>query len=74
MDQPVTVHLSFVNPLNRTLTGCEFRVTSSGIAGRTHKIAAPDAGPHELVSAELPVKPTVRMIGISNIDAKIDLR
>ncbi|KAL0820667.1 hypothetical protein ABMA28_006499 [Loxostege sticticalis] len=55
--QPATAVLSFPNPLDRSLSGCEFRVTSSGIAGRTLRIAAPDAGPKGLVSAELPVQP-----------------
>ncbi|CAG5015111.1 unnamed protein product [Parnassius apollo] len=57
LEQPATAVLSFVNPLDRALTGCEFRVTSAGVAGRTLRLAAPDAPPHSLVSVELPVQP-----------------
>ncbi|XP_045452766.1 hemocyte protein-glutamine gamma-glutamyltransferase-like [Melitaea cinxia] len=57
LNQPVTAVLSFVNPLERALTGCEFRVTSSGVAGRTLRIPADDAPPHGLVSAQVPVLP-----------------
>ncbi|XP_050352599.1 hemocyte protein-glutamine gamma-glutamyltransferase-like [Nymphalis io] len=55
--QPTTAVLSFVNPLDRPLTGCEFRVTSSGVAGRTLRLSAADAAPQALLSAELPVQP-----------------
>lgn len=57
LNQPATAVLSFVNPLERALTGCEFRVTSSGVAGRTLRIPADDAPPHGLVSAQIPVQP-----------------
>ncbi|XP_028169712.1 hemocyte protein-glutamine gamma-glutamyltransferase-like, partial [Ostrinia furnacalis] len=57
IDQPATAVLSFPNPLDRSLSGCEFRVTSSGIAGRTLRIAASDVGPKGVVTAELPVQP-----------------
>ncbi|XP_072942893.1 hemocyte protein-glutamine gamma-glutamyltransferase-like [Epargyreus clarus] len=55
--EPATAVLSFANPLDRGLTGCEFRVTSSGIAGRTLRIAAADVAPRAVVTAELPVQP-----------------
>ncbi|XP_050674600.1 hemocyte protein-glutamine gamma-glutamyltransferase-like [Leptidea sinapis] len=55
--QPSTIVLSLVNPLERTLTGCEFRVTSSGIAGRTLRLAAADVAPRETLITELPVQP-----------------
>ncbi|CAB3257332.1 unnamed protein product [Arctia plantaginis] len=57
LGQPAVAVLSFTNPLERTLTGCEFRVTSSGIAGRTLKLPVPEAGPLELIKAELPIQP-----------------
>ncbi|XP_063626874.1 hemocyte protein-glutamine gamma-glutamyltransferase-like [Cydia splendana] len=49
--------LSFVNPLDRTLTGCEFRVTSPGLAGRTVRVPAPDTPAKGRVVASLPVLP-----------------
>ncbi|KAM3960323.1 hemocyte protein-glutamine gamma-glutamyltransferase [Aphomia sociella] len=55
--QPATAVLSLMNPLDVTLTGCEFRVTSSGIAGRTLRLNAEDVAPHGLLTAELPVQP-----------------
>lgn len=55
--QPATAVLSFLNPLEHSLSGCEFRVTSSGIAGRTLRFGAPDAAPKGMVTAELPVVP-----------------
>lgn len=55
--QPTTAVLTFPNPLERGLTGCEFRLTSSGIAGRTLRFQADDVEPRGLVSAELPVQP-----------------
>ncbi|XP_034835150.1 hemocyte protein-glutamine gamma-glutamyltransferase-like [Maniola hyperantus] len=55
--QPTTAVLSFVNPLGRPLTGCEFRLTSSGIAGRTLRLPASDAEPLQLLSVEVPVQP-----------------
>lgn len=59
LGQPGIAVLSFTNPLERTLTGCEFRVTSSGIASRTFKLSVPDVGPLELIKAELPIQPNV---------------
>ncbi|XP_060805522.1 hemocyte protein-glutamine gamma-glutamyltransferase [Amyelois transitella] len=55
--QPATAVISFVNPLAVALTGCEFRVTSSGIVGRTLRCPAPDAPPKGPLSIELPVQP-----------------
>ncbi|XP_073954050.1 hemocyte protein-glutamine gamma-glutamyltransferase-like [Choristoneura fumiferana] len=55
--QPTEVSLTFVNPLNSALSSCEFRVTSTGIAGRTLRVPAPDTAPHERVLATLPVQP-----------------
>ncbi|OWR55378.1 hemocyte protein-glutamine gamma-glutamyltransferase [Danaus plexippus plexippus] len=57
INQPTAASLSFVNPLDRPLSGGEFRVTSSGVSGRSVRLAAPDVPPHELVSVELPVLP-----------------
>lgn len=59
INQPTAASLSFVNPLDRPLSGGEFRVTSSGVSGRSVRLAAPDVPPHELVSVELPVLPNV---------------
>ncbi|XP_059057937.1 hemocyte protein-glutamine gamma-glutamyltransferase-like [Achroia grisella] len=57
LGQPSTAVLSFVNPLEVTLTSCEFRVTSSGITGRTLRLPAADVAPQGLLTAELPVQP-----------------
>ncbi|KAL4705624.1 hypothetical protein ACJJTC_002010 [Scirpophaga incertulas] len=55
--QPATAELSFANPLNQPLTQCEFRLTSSGIAGRTLKAPTGDAEPKGLITAQIPVVP-----------------
>ncbi|XP_053614168.1 hemocyte protein-glutamine gamma-glutamyltransferase-like [Plodia interpunctella] len=55
--QPATTVLSFVNPLEIPLTGCEFRMTSSGIVGRTLRCPAPEVEPKALLSVQLPVQP-----------------
>ncbi|XP_037873667.1 hemocyte protein-glutamine gamma-glutamyltransferase [Bombyx mori] len=55
--QPATVELSLLNPLNSTLSGCEFRVTSSGIAGRALRVPAADVAPEGLLTVELPIQP-----------------
>ncbi|CAF4877423.1 unnamed protein product [Pieris macdunnoughi] len=57
INQPTTIVLSFVNPLDRPLTGGEFRLTSSGIAGRTFRVNAADVQPKETLTTELPVQP-----------------
>ncbi|KAJ8717662.1 hypothetical protein PYW07_005592 [Mythimna separata] len=57
LDTPAVAYLSFTNPLDRKLTGCEFRLTSSGILGRTLKLQASDAEPLAPVTAELPIQP-----------------
>ncbi|KAJ8717052.1 hypothetical protein PYW08_005451 [Mythimna loreyi] len=57
LDQPTVALLSFTNPLDRKLTGCEFRLTSSGISGRTLKLQASDAEPLAPVTAQLPIQP-----------------
>ncbi|XP_052755774.1 hemocyte protein-glutamine gamma-glutamyltransferase-like [Galleria mellonella] len=57
LGQPTTAILSFTNPLEEALTGCEFRVTSTGIVGRTLRLPAADVAPHGLLTAELPVQP-----------------
>ncbi|KAF9803580.1 hypothetical protein SFRURICE_008735 [Spodoptera frugiperda] len=56
-NQPATAILSFTNPLDRGLTGCEFRLSSSGIEGRTLKLQASDAAPKEPISVEIPILP-----------------
>ncbi|CAG9127446.1 unnamed protein product [Plutella xylostella] len=56
-NQPATVALSFMNPLDVPLTGCEFRVTSSGISGRTLALPIEDVGAKELVTGQIPVMP-----------------
>ncbi|XP_026739990.1 hemocyte protein-glutamine gamma-glutamyltransferase-like [Trichoplusia ni] len=56
--QPAVALLSFTNPLDRTLTGCEFRLTSSGITGRTLKYSPSDVAPLEPVSVEIPIQPS----------------
>lgn len=65
MGQPANAIMSFTNPLERKLTGCEFRVTSSGIVGRTFKFPIPDAEPLQLIKAELPIQP--KKVGKINI-------
>ncbi|CAH0764573.1 unnamed protein product [Diatraea saccharalis] len=55
--QPTTAVLSFPNPLERALSGCEFRLTSSGIAGRTLRFQVADVPPRGVVTAQLPVQP-----------------
>ncbi|RVE44370.1 hypothetical protein evm_010991 [Chilo suppressalis] len=55
--QPTTAVLTFLNPLERALSGCEFRLTSSGIAGRTLRFPAADVDPKGVVTAQLPVQP-----------------
>ncbi|XP_063385685.1 hemocyte protein-glutamine gamma-glutamyltransferase-like [Cydia fagiglandana] len=57
MNQPREVFLSFLNPLDRTLTGCEFRVTSPGLAGRTVRVPAQDTEAKKRVVAGLHVTP-----------------
>ncbi|XP_047030665.1 hemocyte protein-glutamine gamma-glutamyltransferase-like [Helicoverpa zea] len=57
LNQPTTAFLSFTNPLEKSLTGCEFRVTSSGITGRTLRFPVNDGAPLEPITAELPVQP-----------------
>ncbi|KAJ0174303.1 hypothetical protein K1T71_010449 [Dendrolimus kikuchii] len=57
IDQPITATLSFVNPLEKTLTNCELRITSSGIAGRTLRLPAADVPPLGVMTAQLPVQP-----------------
>ncbi|XP_061720968.1 hemocyte protein-glutamine gamma-glutamyltransferase-like [Cydia pomonella] len=57
INQPREAFLSFLNPLDRTLTGCEFRVTSPGLAGRTVRVAAQDTLAKKRVVASLPVTP-----------------
>lgn len=57
LNQPATAILSFTNPLDRGLTGCEFRLSSSGIEGRTLKLQASDAAPKEPISVEIPILP-----------------
>ncbi|KAG7301253.1 hypothetical protein JYU34_014157 [Plutella xylostella] len=56
-NQPATAVLSFMNPLDVPLTGCEFRVTSSGISGRTLALPVEDVGAKELVTGQIPVMP-----------------
>lgn len=48
-----------MNPLDIPLRECEFRVTSSNIAGRTLKMAIADVPPKGLVKGEIPLQPTV---------------
>lgn len=55
--QPSTAVLSFPNPLEKKLTNCELRLTSSGIAGRTLRLPAADVAPLGMMTAELPVQP-----------------
>ncbi|KOB68589.1 Hemocyte protein-glutamine gamma-glutamyltransferase [Operophtera brumata] len=45
LGQSATATLSFANPLEVPLTNCEFRFTSSGIAGRTLRFQADDVAP-----------------------------
>ncbi|XP_052743737.1 hemocyte protein-glutamine gamma-glutamyltransferase [Bicyclus anynana] len=56
--QTATAVLSFVNPLDRQLTGCEFKLSSLGIAGRNVNMTASDAKPSQLLSVEMSFKPT----------------
>ncbi|GBP63544.1 Hemocyte protein-glutamine gamma-glutamyltransferase [Eumeta japonica] len=58
IDEPTAAVLSFVNPLDKTLTGCEFRLTSSGVLGRTIRLAIDDVPARGLVSGQLPVQPS----------------
>ncbi|KPJ09521.1 Hemocyte protein-glutamine gamma-glutamyltransferase [Papilio machaon] len=67
INEPSLAVLSFVNPLERTLMGCEFRITSSALEGRTMRITAPDTPPHAPVTAELPFQP--KKLGTINIIA-----
>ncbi|XP_047996689.1 hemocyte protein-glutamine gamma-glutamyltransferase-like [Leguminivora glycinivorella] len=56
-NQPVEAFLSFLNPLDRSLSGCEFRVTSLGLAGRTVKVPADDTPAKKRIVASLMVTP-----------------
>ncbi|KAG6457188.1 hypothetical protein O3G_MSEX010160 [Manduca sexta] len=57
LNQPSPVVLSFKNPLDRPLTGCEFRLTSSGVVGRTMHLPAANVEAHGMVHAELKLMP-----------------
>ena len=57
INQPSTVVLSLRNPLDRPLTGCEFRLSSSGITGRTFRVPAADVASYEVLQIELPIQP-----------------
>ncbi|XP_063366650.1 hemocyte protein-glutamine gamma-glutamyltransferase-like [Cydia amplana] len=57
MDQPSEAFLSFLNPLDQTLTGCEFRVTSPGLTGRTVRVPAEEIPAKKRVVASLQVTP-----------------
>ncbi|XP_041984352.1 hemocyte protein-glutamine gamma-glutamyltransferase-like [Aricia agestis] len=65
INQPTTAELAFINPLDTPLSGGEFRVTSSAIAGRTLRFGAPDVGPRERVAVEVPIVPN--KLGVINI-------
>lgn len=55
--EPATARLYFHNPLTQSLTDCEFRLTSTGMAGRTTITGVDDAEPEGLVCVEIPVQP-----------------
>ncbi|XP_045502285.1 hemocyte protein-glutamine gamma-glutamyltransferase-like [Colias croceus] len=58
LGSPCTLELSFPNPLERALTGGEFRLSSSGVAPRTVRLPVGDADGKGLVTATLQVQPT----------------
>ncbi|XP_038210952.1 hemocyte protein-glutamine gamma-glutamyltransferase-like [Zerene cesonia] len=55
---PSTVELSFRNPLDRALSGGEFRLSSGGAAPRSVRVPSAPAAAGGLVAATLPVQPT----------------
>ncbi|XP_059057933.1 hemocyte protein-glutamine gamma-glutamyltransferase-like [Achroia grisella] len=56
--QPATAVLSFDNPLEFTLTGCECRLASSGISGRTLRLPVGDVDPQGQFAVEIPIQPS----------------
>jgi hypothetical protein len=71
INEPATATLSFHNPLERALTGCEFRLTSTAIAGRTLRFQAADVPPKGLVTAEIPVQPNVSTVTLSERKVRV---